>query len=267
MTKNDLDQLSQIAQDAAKEAGVLLMKYSGKPAQVKTKASAADLVTEIDQASEEMIRKALDSHYPDFGFLGEEQGYVPSDTDYRWIVDPLDGTMNFVHGIPFFSISIGLEYKGELIMGLVYDPALKEMFAAVKGGGTTLNGERIQVSHTPTLDLSILSTGFSSHFRTQDEPYLGWFVHFERKCHAVRRMGSTALYLAYVAAGRMDGFYEMDLKSWDIAGGIVLVNEAGGMITNLNGGPVDLEDGELIASNGHIHATLISELEASRKSN
>lgn len=260
-----LSELQIAAELAAKKAGPLLVKFMGEPAKVQTKKSAIDLVTEIDRESETILRKSLNRAFPGLGFLGEEHGYTPSETDYRWIIDPIDGTMNFVHGIPFFCISIGLEYRGKLVVGVIYDPCRKEMFSAIKGGKTTLNGEPVRVSKAKTLDKSVLSTGFSSNFRTQSEPYLSWFVHFERTCHAVRRMGSTALYLAYVASGRMEGFYEQDLHPWDVAGGIVLVNQAGGRVSNLSDGPVDLQDGELVATNKHIHTELIRHLNENRK--
>jgi len=165
--------------------------------------------------------------------------------------------MNFVHGLPFFGVSIGLEARGTLIAGVIYDPMRRELFTASAGGGAFLNGRRISVSSTRRLARSLLSTGFSSAFRASSRAYLRWFRRFEASSHAVRRMGSTALSLAYVAAGRLDGFYERDLWPWDVAAGILLVREAGGAVSNFQGRPVVLGDGRLVASNGRIHGEML----------
>ena len=260
-----LDTYARAAERAATAAGALLARHIGRPRTVKTKRSAIDLVTEVDRASEEMIHRALKRAAPAFGFLGEEQGQRREGAPYRWIVDPLDGTNNFVHGFPMFGVSIGLQAcppgtktgGGQILVGVIFDPMRKELFTAVKGRGALLNGRRIRVSPTPELSHSLLSTGFSTNFLKHDQPYLGWFLATQRHSHGVRRMGSTVLSLAAVACGRLEGFYERDLWPWDIAAGMLLVEEAGGAVTNLEGGPVILEQGQLIATNRHIHEQLV----------
>jgi myo-inositol-1(or 4)-monophosphatase len=252
----------EAAARAALRAGALLRKHLGRVRTVQTKRSAIDLVTEVDRASERLLRQALARATPGFGFLGEEQGEDARRSPYRWIVDPLDGTNNFVHGLPIFGVSIGLEYRGAMVGGVIYDPMARELFQAVKGGGAYLNGRRIRVSATPTLKLSLLSTGFSTTFLTQDQPYLGWFRRAQRNSHGVRRIGSTVWCLAAVAAGRLEGFYERDLWPWDMAAGMVIVEEAGGRVTDLEGGAPSLASGRLVATNGRIHGELLRLLKA-----
>lgn len=241
-------------------AGALLARHVGRPKTVATKRSPIDLVTEIDRASERLIHAKLHRAYPSFGFLGEEQGLLRKEAAWRWIVDPLDGTNNFVHGLPIFGVSIGLEHRGRILAGVIYDPMRRELFSATKGGGAFLNGRRLRVSSVRTLSHSLLATGFSSKFLERRQPYLRWFETFQRHSHGVRRMGSTVYCLAAIAAGRMEGFYEQDLWPWDIAAGILLVEEAGGRVTNMKGGRPVLTEGRLVASNGHIHRALLRRL-------
>ena len=250
------------ASDAALRAGALLARHIGRPRTVRTKRSAIDLVTEIDGRAERLIRARLRRAAPGFGFLGEEQGGDRAGVEARWIVDPLDGTNNFVHGLPLFGVSIALELRGRLAVGVIYDPMRRELFTAVRGRGARLNGRRIRVSDTPRLSVSLLATGFSSRFLRQGEPFLGWFRAAQRNSHGVRRIGSTVICLAAIAAGRLEGFYERDLWPWDIAAGMLLVEEAGGRITNFDGKPPVLEDGRLVATNGRIHAALLRVLRA-----
>lgn len=245
---------------AARKAGALLARYAGRPKTVRTKRSAIDLVTEIDRAAERLIQTMLRRKAPEFGFLGEERGERAGRAPWRWIVDPLDGTNNFVHGFPFFGVSIGLEHRGTMVAGVVYDPMRRELFQAVKGRGAFLNGHRIRVSRTRPLARSLVSTGFSSAFLARRQPYLRWFEHFQRRSHGVRRVGSTVLCLAYIACGRLDGFYERDLWPWDMAAGMLLVTEAGGRISNCAGEAVQLERGQLVASNGAIHREMLRAL-------
>ena len=249
-----------VADTAARQTGPMLVKYAGRPKSVLTKRSAIDLVTEIDKAAETRLRRAILSAFPDHGIFGEEHARINPDSPYQWIIDPIDGTTNFVHGVPYFAISIGLALRGTLIAGLVYDPTRPEMFSAVKGGGAKLNGRRISVSPAKRLEDSLLSTGFPSDFRKDPSKYLGWFRAFQDQCHAVRRTGSTALSLAYVACGRQDGFYETNLWPWDIAAGILLVEEAGGRVTDFTGRPAVVGTGrsELVASNRHIHRSILA---------
>lgn len=258
-----LSAYAQVAARAAREAGALLARHIGKPKTVQTKRSRIDLVTEIDRASERLIHTVLHRATPTFGFLGEEQGERYARTTSRWIVDPLDGTNNFVHGLPLFGVSIGLEHHGKLVVGVVYDPIRRELFIATKGGGCTLNGARVHVSPTKTIAHSLLSTGFSSQFLTRTQPYLRWFKAFQRQSHGVRRIGSTVLSLAWVACGRLEGFYERDLWPWDVAAGMVLVQEAGGRVSNLDGGLASVADGRLVASNGRIHREMLHILSSS----
>lgn len=257
MSRQPLSPYVRLAVTAARRAGALLATRMGKAASVTMKRSPIDLVTEMDRASERLIRRTLQRASPTFGFLGEEYGDRHLRSLYRWIVDPLDGTMNFVHGLPFFGVSIGLAYAGTPIVGVVYDPIADELFTASRGGGAFLNGERIAVSSRRRLAQSLLSTGFSSTFRERPTVYLRWFRAFESRSHAVRRLGSTALCLAYVAAGRFEGFYERDLWPWDVAAGMLLVQEAGGRVSDFNGRAVILEEGRVVASNGRIHREML----------
>ena len=250
---------------AAVAAGALLAKSSGRPKTVRTKRSAIDLVTDVDHAAERLIHRLLHRADPSVGFLGEEFGLQRPEAPLRWVVDPLDGTCNFVHGFPLFGVSIGLQAGRQGVVGVIYDPMRRELFTAVRGGGAFLNGRRIRVSPTRQLARSLLSTGFSSAFLRRTQPYLGWFKTFQRSSHGVRRIGSTVISLSAVAAGRLEGFYEQDLKPWDIAAGIVLVQEAGGRVSNLSGGLPALEDGRLIASNGRIHEAMLRVLSPGRR--
>jgi myo-inositol-1(or 4)-monophosphatase len=257
MQARELTRAVGVAARAARAAGALLARRVGQPSSVGIKRHAADLVTELDRASERMIRQRLRHTYPDVGFLGEEQGARQRRAPARWIVDPLDGTMNFVHGVPLFGVSIALEHRGALVAGVVYDPMREELFQAARGQGAWLNGVRLRVSCTHRLGQSLLATGFSSRFRRHPAPYLAWFRTLESQAHAVRRLGTTVLSLAYVAAGRLEAFYERDLWPWDIAAGIVLVEEAGGCVSNFSGAPVQLSRGQLLASNGRTHRDIL----------
>ena len=257
MPEPSLAHCARTAARAAREAGVLLARFAGRPSSVSTKRSPNDLVTEVDRASERIIHRVLHRAFPTFGFLGEEHGQRREASAYRWVVDPVDGTINFVHGMPFFCISIGLEHEGVLVAGVIYDPLRQHLFIGTRGHGAFLNGKRLRVSRHRTLGDSLLSTGFSSKFRTTPQPYLPSFQTLEARTHAVRRLGSTALCLAYVAAGWLEGFYERDLSSWDIAAGLLLVEEAGGRVSNFEGNPVRLAEGRVVASNGRIHEAML----------
>jgi len=248
---------ARAAAAAAREAGALLARHAGRPRHVATKRSAIDLVTDVDRASERLIERRLRRHDPRVGFLGEERGQRSGTAPSRWIVDPIDGTNNFVHGLPMFGVSIALEQRGQVVVGVIYDPMRKELFSAMRGGGAFLNGRRIRVSRTRRLAQSLVATGFSSRFRAHPQPYLGWFQDLQCRSHGVRRIGSTVFCLASIAAGRMEGFYERDLWPWDIAAGMLLVEEAGGRVSTLAGKPASLADGRLLATNGLIHAQML----------
>ncbi|MBI3330797.1 MAG: inositol monophosphatase [Candidatus Omnitrophica bacterium] len=256
----DMESLPYYAEAAARAArasGALLMRHLGRHGKVETKRSAIDLVTKVDRAAEHLIRRLLARADPRIGFLGEEYGPRNRAAPCRWIVDPLDGTNNFVHGLPIFGVSIALQAERDMLVGVIYDPVRRELFTATRGGGAFLNGRRIRVSATRALSRSLLSTGFSSKFLTRSEPYLGWFRTLQRHSHGVRRIGSTVWCLAAVAAGRLEGFYERDLWPWDMAAGMRLVTEAGGTVTDLDGRPPALGRGRLVATNGRIHDDLL----------
>ncbi|MDP3723730.1 MAG: inositol monophosphatase family protein [Candidatus Omnitrophota bacterium] len=257
MSPNSLQGDVRAAIRAALAAGALLRQFVGRPRTVKTKRSAADLVTEVDRAAERLIARLLRRADPTIGFLGEELGRRRERASSRWIVDPIDGTNNFVHGFPCFAVSIALEVRGTVVVGVIYDPMRRELFVASQGAGASLNGRPIRVSQTTRLTQSLLSTGFPVQFRHAARPYLGRFESFERRSHGVRRIGSTTISLASIAAGRMEGFYEQRLWPWDIAAGILLVQEAGGRVSNFRGEPPTLTEGRLVASNGRIHRQML----------
>jgi myo-inositol-1(or 4)-monophosphatase len=254
----DLSQYLDAAKGAALGAAEVLESWRRK-FQVKEK-GRFDLVTDADVASQRAIQAYLSAAFPDHAFLGEEEGASKSrpgpDAPPTWIVDPIDGTTNYVHDYPFYCISIGLQIAGELAVGVVYNPAHKEMFAASKGGGAWLNAERLHTSTVPTLGQSLLATGFPPDLRGNEQA-LDWWRYFSFNAQSVRRTGSTALNLAYVAAGRFDGYYAFDNHIWDVAGGIVLVREAGGVITNVDGSPYDPYTPDALATNGPIHSPLV----------
>ncbi len=216
----------------------------------------ADLVTAADRASEKLIVEKLRALYPAHEIVGEEGTRDNTGrSDFRWFVDPLDGTTNFAHGYPVFCVSIGLEHQGELIVGILYDPTRDEMFTAEKGQGATLNGKPIRVSRTKTLSESILATGFPSHKRHKN-PNIHFYHQLTLRSHGIRRAGSAALDLANVASGRYDGFWEFNLNPWDTSAGVVMVREAGGLVTKFDGSPFNIDSREVLASNGLLHEEL-----------
>ncbi len=243
------------AAEIAREGGALLMQYFAQSVAIEYKGDA-DLVTIADRTSEKLLVERIHAAWPHHDILGEEGTSTKSGSDYRWYVDPLDGTTNFAHGYPVFCVSLGLEYRGELIAGVVYDPTRDELFAAEKGKGATLNGKPIHVSKTAKLAESILATGFPSHKRHKN-PNIHFYHQLTLRSHGVRRAGSAALDLAYVACGRFDGFWEFNLNPWDTSAGVVVVREAGGVVGNFSGGPFDISSREVLASNGLIHEELL----------
>jgi myo-inositol-1(or 4)-monophosphatase len=248
------------AQAAARTAAGILESWRARFS-VREK-GRADLVTEADVASQQAVRDFLLGRFPDHSFLGEEGEHRPrpaAGAGPTWIVDPLDGTTNYVHDCPLYCVSVGLEVDGELVVGVVYDPRQDEMFAAAKGQGATLNGRPLRVSSVTELDQALLATGFPADLRGQ-ERQLDWFRYFSLRAQSLRRTGSTALNLAYVAAGRFDGYWGFDNNSWDVAGGVVLIREAGGTVTGTDGGPYDHHAGPCLASNGPLHAALVAGL-------
>lgn len=221
-----------------------------------------DLVTDADKRSEEAIVASLLSRFPDHQVLAEEGTRRGSSSSYRWIIDPLDGTTNYAHGYPHFAVSIGLELDGEVIVGAVFDPMLDEMFVAQTGMGATLNGRPLQVSHVDRLVDGLLCTGFPYDRGFFPRSLRRW-NHFVMQAQGVRRDGSAALDICYVAAGRFDAFWEDHLFPWDAAAGVLMVVEAGGTVSDFDGGPPDLFKGDLVASNGHLHRAMLAGLAAS----
>ena len=244
----------------AREAGTLLMGYFARRVKIEYKGEV-DLVTEADRASEKLIVERLRARWPEHGIVAEEGTRSETEAEYRWYVDPLDGTTNFAHGYPVFCTSMALARRdGQLEAGVLYDPTRDEMFAAERGGGARLNGEPIHVSKTKVLAESILGTGFPSHKRHKN-PNIFFYHQITLRSHGVRRAGSAALDLANVACGRYDGFWEFNLNPWDTAAGVLLVQEAGGTVTRFDGSPFRLDSREVLASNAIIHQELIMQFE------
>ena len=240
-----------VAVDAARDAGEILVAEFDRPLQITYKGDV-DLVTQADRKSETAIVARLRTHFPKHAIVAEEGGGLETDSAYRWFVDPLDGTTNFAHGYPCFAVSIGLEHGGELVAAVIYQPITRELFTAAKGEGAYLNQKRISVSKIDRLATSLLVTGFPSVKRTQN-PNIHYYWDFTLRSHGVRRDGSAAMDLASVACGRFEGFWEFGLHPWDTAAGVLLVREAGGVVTNFLGHPYRPGDHETVATNGLIH--------------
>lgn len=251
----ELDLLS-FAMDVAREAGATLMRYFGRKFSVQLKGHI-NLVTEADIASEKLIASRVQARFPQHQMLGEEGYGLRGDSEYKWIVDPLDGTTNFAHGYPCFCVSIGLEHCGQILLGVVLNPILDELYHAVRGGGAFLNGKRIAVSDTDQLQDGLLSTGFPYDIRTSKENNLDNFALFAVNSRAIRRDGAAALDLCNVAAGRFDGFWELKLSPWDTAAGTIIVEEAGGQVSDFTGRAFDHYSGQIIASNGRVHSQML----------
>ncbi len=253
-----------VAVDAARSAGKLLREELGGARRIRHK-GVINIVTEMDQRSESLIVGRLLDAFPDHAVLAEEGGATAGRSAYRWHIDPLDGTTNYAHGLPLFAVSIALERTGVVEVGVVYDPNLDECFTAERGKGATLNGEPISVSTCATLDESLLVTGFPYDIRTTAETNLPEYERLSLKTQAVRRLGSAALDLSYVASGRLDAFWEFTLGPWDMAAGGLILQEAGGRVTNVHGGPWRLEGPGVLGSNGLIHDAVLEELRAARR--
>lgn len=245
----------ETAQEIAREAGALLVNYLERRVGFELKGEF-DLVTEADHASEKLVVERLRSYYPRHSIVAEEGSGHESNSEYRWFVDPLDGTTNFAHGFPMFNVTLALEQAGELVAGVIFDPVRQELFSAERGGGAYLNNRRIHVSKTSRMDEALAATGFPSYKR-----HLNVNVHFFHQVamatHGVRRAGSAALDLAYVSCGRLDFFWEFGLQPWDMAAGVLLVREAGGKVTDMKGAPVDLRGPHITASNGRLHDEIL----------
>jgi myo-inositol-1(or 4)-monophosphatase len=254
----------RVAVDAARAAGQLLHREHPRTRQVSFKGAVTNLVTEMDGRAEALVVDAITAQFPDDGILAEEGSARAGRSGRRWVIDPLDGTTNYAHGLPVYSVGIGLERDGVVELGVVYDPSRDELFVGERGAGATLNDARLTVSTTEALDRSLLVTGFPYDIRTNHDNNLQEYATFAVRSRAVRRLGSALLDLAYVAAGRLDGFWELSLSPWDVVAGGILVEEAGGRLTDLTGGPVDIDRPRVVASNGRIHGEMLAVLKEIR---
>jgi myo-inositol-1(or 4)-monophosphatase len=244
---------------AAQAAAKIQQFYQGGELEIDTKSNETDLVTKVDKLCEAKIREIISAAYPDHVVLGEEKGQSGK-ASHRWIVDPLDGTLNYAHGFPFYCVSIALEVENEIKVGVVLDPIRNELFSAMRGKGAYCNGKTIQVSSENDLRKSLLATGFAYHPETIEEN-IKIFAKVHRKARSVRRPGAAALDLSYVACGRLDGFWELKLNPWDVAAGMLIIQEAGGTVTGASAEPYTLGNPVVVASNGRIHAKLLAAME------
>jgi myo-inositol-1(or 4)-monophosphatase len=258
---SELRETLELARRLAREAGKIQRERYETGFEVRTKSTSIDLVTEVDHACEELIVGALQRERPGDAVLAEEgRGGDRADAAWRWIIDPLDGTTNFAHGYPRFCVSIGVEQQSERAVGVVYDPLLDEEYWAVRGEGAHLNGRRLRVSEGRELGGSLVATGFAYDVRKSPQDNVDRFAAVLKRARAIRRDGSAALDLCYVAAGRFDGFWEPRLHAWDVAAGLLLVEEAGGHTSDFSGAPPPRSGHEVVASNAHIHAQLLDAL-------
>ena len=250
----------QVAIDAARAAGDILKGGFRAAHRVAFKGQSTNLVTEMDERAEELIVGRLGAAFPDDAILAEERGAHRGRSGRRWIVDPLDGTTNYAHGLPIFAVSIALEVDRRIALGVAYDPSADELYVAERGRGATVNGARLSVSTTATLDASLLATGFPYNIRETRDTNLNEYSAFALRSRGVRRLGSAVLDLAWLAAGRFDGFWELRLGPWDVAAASLFVEEAGGRITNLVGAALDVDAPAVVASNGRIHDEMLAVL-------
>ena len=249
----------EAAIDLSRAAGDLLNYYADREKLVEFKGQA-NLVTVADKKSEELIIGGILARYPSHSVLAEESGVTQPGAPVQWIIDPLDGTTNFAHGYPFYCVSIAVEEDGEIVCGVVYDPVRDELFTAARGSGAFCNGEPIRVSDVDALSQALLITGFPYNFRERLQTVLSQFEKFLVASQAVRRGGSAALDLCYVACGRLDGFWELYLQPWDTAAGRIILEEAGGKVTNFKGAPFSIYMKEILASNGRLHGEMMGVL-------
>lgn len=251
-----------IATEAALAAGAVLQQHFGRLETIEEKGRVGDLVTNADRAAEEAVLKVLSRHVPDHPILAEESGQLAgSDLDYLWAIDPLDGTTNYAHQYPFFAVSVGLIIQGKPQVGAIFAPFFNELFQAAQGLGATRNRQSIRVSPTVNLSQSLLVTGFAYDRRETPDNNYAEFCRLTHLTQGVRRGGSAALDLAYVACGRLDGYWERGLSPWDMAAGVVLVQEAGGTVSAYDGSPFTLPSGRILATNGNIHQVLSDTLQ------
>jgi myo-inositol-1(or 4)-monophosphatase len=245
--------------NAARKAGRGLIRDFGEVEHLQvSQKGTSDFVSSADIKTEKLLRQELEKARPAFGFLGEESGsYEGSDASHRWIIDPIDGTTNFLHGIPHFAISIGLERDGEIIAGVVYEPIHDELYHAEKGGGTFLNDRRLRVSGRRKMNESLFATGIPFAGKEGHQDFVDTVTKVMAVSSGIRRFGAASLDLAFVAAGRYEGYWESNIKAWDIAAGIILVKEAGGYVSDRAGGSAMLGRGDIVAANSQLHETLL----------
>lgn len=248
----------------ARTAGEILRKGFGQKIRIDRK-GVIDLVTEMDRESESYLLEAIRERYPHHQIITEESGVIEGEARQTWYIDPLDGTVNYAHGVPIFSVSIAYAEDGQVVLAGIYDPVQDEFYSAERGSGSWLNGVTLHVSEETMLDQSLLVTGFPYDIRTNPENNLDHYVDLTLRSRGVRRLGSAAIDLAYIAAGRFDGFWEVRIHSWDIAAGSLLVEEAGGLVTDIHGGPDFLSPNpSILATNGFIHEEMLSVLQNKR---
>jgi len=248
-------ELLAAAKEGAEAAGAIIADKFQRAPIVEHK-GRIDLVTDADKASEASLVAFIRKRFPSHGILAEEGGAHAGES-YRWIIDPLDGTTNYAHRLPHFAVSVGVEGPDGLLAGVVYDPIKRELFAAAKGQGATLNGQKVQVTRTESLETSLLATGFPYDIKERPDPAMSLFAHFMHHTQGVRRWGAAALDLAYVAAGRFDGFFEASLNPWDLAAGALLVTEAGGLISDISGGRLTTSSGSVICGNPRVQPLIV----------
>ena len=258
----ELQRLVAVAREAASAGAERLMQHFGHLERIREKGRAGDLVTEADEAAEAAVLAVLQQHTPEFGVLAEESGWTQGHSNLAWCVDPLDGTTNFAHGFPFFATSIGLTWQGRPLLGALAVPALQQQFWAAPGLGAWCNDAPIRVSDCPDLASSLLVTGFAYDRQSRLDNNYAEFAYFTHRSRGVRRPGAAAVDLAFVAAGRLDGYWERGLSPWDLAAGVVLVEQAGGVVCAYDGGPIDLAEGRLIACAPGLRQPLIAGLAA-----
>ncbi len=254
-----VDGAVEVAIDAALAAGKIQRDRADRIGKISYKGHTADPVTEVDLLCEQEIIRRIKERFPDHDILAEESANTDSgnNAESKWIIDPLDGTLNYSHGYPCYCVSIALEFKGEIIVGVIYNPCLDELFVAEKGKGATMNSQPISVSQADQLQSSLLVTGFAPQLQESLNKNLDYFGKFMHACQAVRRPGSAAMDLCYTAMGRFEGFWEMKLQPWDVAAGTLIMQEAGGQVTKFDGTPVSIYDREILATNGVVHQQMV----------
>jgi myo-inositol-1(or 4)-monophosphatase len=262
----DPESILALATRLARAAGALQRERYESDLEIRTKSAAIDLVTDVDHACERLIVDGIRAERARDAIVAEEGGGSDApDAEWRWVIDPLDGTANYAHGYPRFCVSIGVELRGVAAVGVVYDPLLDELFSAVRGRGALLNGRRLAVSRETRLERAMLATGFAYDVHSSADDNLDHFAAFVKAARAIRRDGSAALDLCYVAAGRLDGYWELRLQRWDVAAGLLIVEEAGGRTSDFSGARPCTSGRETVASNGHLHDAILAVLRRERR--